>query len=936
MNNLKKITGSDEEDDLESLRLAALQSLKRKNDSMNSNTHQYSPDKANHYRSPLGGRSKRGRFFGLHQGRGGKTGHFNRVRNTNLISITPISEDTNVEDKTTEPGALTLPQDRYCKTSDEKQLAEEGTSKFNRYNNSDKSESESDREDNTSEDEVLGGELKRADSLEALMQELDDEIQGKPKSKEDNEVTEDKPKTKRNKKKRKSTSDSDCKNPESKVKKEESEKTAEVTQQDNSDIKKFDEEVKERVDSGAPISSRISPQKEFVPKDVPAPIERYNRSPFSRRGFHNRPNHRHYTNHAPPPPPLHMQYGPPPNHFMPHMMHHPNQQFNPMFMPPGIIPPQLPPFLERPLSPLAINTESLTTATLAPLSPRSAAFVLQNKAIIERRRRSPRRSYSRSHSRSPSRSPRRSLTPVKRFPRRSISPRRSPRRFSPRRRSMSPKRRSVSPRRGNAAKTSDVSPRNRPRMRERTVASKSGNSGDAAAVAPKEKETAPPTEEKPLDPVLEARRRKFESNEIGRKGIIRLKPKEDKPVDPPPKDSIVAEEKPAQPNDKSKELKEKSSERKEKPVQLKEKVEKPAQEKSAQPKEKPAQPKEKSKDDAKDPDEFKELERLLNEDALLDGDEITLDHKVEDIFSDDDSASDNEGRFKVKQKPGEKVPVLPFTKLVNGAKEEIKSEALSDFRRDNRDKGRSNSRYNERRHRARSPADRGESRRRDTLRDSKEKPTLKKTESHEKPQVRQRVMLKSERQAPVMDKRFERKIEIKIKNPSKYEKSGKSRTTTTKDDDKSKIEKRDVIESDDEVTVEVEDEEDETKPEVDRESEDEENSVVNEGGDLRAQLSRKRAEKLHKIPVGEVSSRLLQFALQGAVFKKSKKKSKDKSISNSDGKLPIHLRLGLADHADIFQDVKVKKKTRKRKNREVLEQVYYLLLRHTYISTVSM
>lgn len=46
-----------------------------------------------------------------------------------------------------------------------------------------------------------------------------------------------------------------------------------------------------------------------------------------------------------------------------------------------------------------------------------------------------------------------------------------------------------------------------------------------------------------------------------------------------------------------------------------------------------------------------------------------------------------------------------------------------------------------------------------------------------------------------------------------------------------------------------------------------------------------------------------------------------------EAKLPIHLQLGLNSTKDIFEDVKVKKKSKKRKAREVLEQVYFLLLR---------
>lgn len=97
----------------------------------------------------------------------------------------------------------------------------------------------------------------------------------------------------------------------------------------------------------------------------------------------------------------------------------------------------------RPLSPLIIDHEILSSITRAPLSPRSAAFVLQNREILARRKMSPQKSSPR---RSPS--PRRSrLEPVRRRSRsprfkRSLSPRgRSPRSFSPRRRSVSPRNR---------------------------------------------------------------------------------------------------------------------------------------------------------------------------------------------------------------------------------------------------------------------------------------------------------------------------------------------------------------------------------------------------------------------------------------------------------------------------------------------------------------
>lgn len=53
------------------------------------------------------------------------------------------------------------------------------------------------------------------------------------------------------------------------------------------------------------------------------------------------------------------------------------------------------------------------------------------------------------------------------------------------------------------------------------------------------------------------------------------------------------------------------------------------------------------------------------------------------------------------------------------------------------------------------------------------------------------------------------------------------------------------------------------------------------GGDLRAQLSRKRAERQSKKSLSDgVPSRLLQNALESAVLKKSKKRSKEKNTAH--------------------------------------------------------
>ncbi|CAG9824854.1 unnamed protein product [Phaedon cochleariae] len=891
MNNFPKVCASDDEDDLELLRLKALETLKRKNAAADSSTNIHlkgnSPDKHNQY-----GRNKRRRTFGPHPGRGGKNfqGHFNRPRNTNLIAITPVSDETDIKEKPFANRATNpTHSNRYAEKQDN---VTEGTSKFNRYDNSDKSDTESEEEEEESEsEEASPGKLERADSLEALMQELDDEIQGKPKAKEEKQANGEKPK-KKTKKKKRLTSDSDHKNTDSKTDNEQSDKSTELVKQDADKPTENEEAtVPNEHDNNVEAAAENAPTR----TDNIHKKRQRSRSPFTRRtNFRprrapNYPNSRHLP---------HLDINP----FQPPHMYPPfNQMYPPLVNQP-------PPFYERPISPLSINTESLTTATLAPLSPRSAAFVLQNKAIIEKRKRSPRRSYSRSFSRSLSRSPRRSLTPPRRPIRRSISPRRlsrSPRRFSPRRRSLSPRRRNVA--RKDSSPKSKNSGRNRPgKSEDNKVKDDSKGKDDGKvkdAVRDKEKEKLPvkqPKEEASLDPVLEARKRKFESNQLGKKaGIIRLKPKEEKQPESAPMQEL--------------------------PSAVKEETQTPTPASTEVDEAKPID------DTNKDPDEFKELEKLLNEDLLLESDDF-IDHKVEDIFSDEESTSDNEGRFKVKQKAGEKVSVLSFSKLMNGAKAEVKTEPLQSRGERSRDRH-SSSRYNERKRRT--PTDRRLASRRNEGRERKEagrdrkdeeKEAQKKVETQEKSSAKQRISLRKERPPPSMDKRFERKIEIKIKNPSKYEKSGKERIS--KGEDKGlKAEKVIESEKEEEAVVELKDEDevDEVGPDNVEEVMDEDNLAVNEG-DLRAQLSRKRAEKLHKIPAEEVSSRILQFALQGAVYRKTKKKSKDKNITDNDGKLPIHLRLGLTNQTEIFEDVKVKRKSRKRKNREVLEQVYNFLL----------
>ncbi|KAJ8979220.1 hypothetical protein NQ317_011859 [Molorchus minor] len=846
----EKLHPSEDDEDLESLRLAALQSIKRKMLIQMKNV------------CDIGQVCKiRGEDS------------LDHIKEEQEKCFTGGREETKLNVGGT---ALTLPQDRYCGKEKTEEKCVEGTSKFTRYDKSDKSESESEEEEEAdSSDGGSPGKLKKSDSLEALMEELDAEIQGKTVTKEVKDV---KPKRKIKKKiqtssETVSTSDSDAKPNEQKEEKLESSKTVDIKKTENEASVSQPEKMEVRVDDKT--NEQVQNKSKFDDFYGPLTKRRRSRSPMNRRrgNFRRRGTFQKFTSQPPP----HLPFIPPPPQYNMQMMPFPNQPFNPMFCPPNVgIMNQPPPFFERPVSPLAINTESLTTATLAPLSPRSAAFVLENKAIIERRKRSPRRSYSRS----PSLSPRRSLTP-RRSPRRSITPRRisrSPRRLSRsplRRRSPSPRRRSLSPRRKNVSRNADTSPKSKPTVRDR-LGVKSNKTEDNKD---KPEESSPKKDEKPVDPVLEARRKKFESNEIKKKeGIIRLKPKEDKPKEPSPPLAMST------------------------PSQTEVSVPAPEQETKVKEEIKPDPP--------KDMDVFEELEKLLNEkDVLLEGDDIELDPKVSDIFSDEESGSDNEGRFKVKEQTSKKPPILPFTKLMNGAKRATKRSYQIPWIREGIETVINTKRGGpELEHPTTGTS------KENTKEDDRRASTAKKSESQEKAAAKNR---KSERHVASVEKRFERKIEIKIKNPSKYERGGKSKYSKDGDKSMEKVKRK----------VEVgkkgeEEDDDEIEPEmvVENDSGDEENSAVSEG-DLRAQLSKKRAEKLHRIPIEGVSSRLLQSALQGAVFRERKKKSKEQDITSSDGKLPVYLRLGIANNSDIFTETKVKKKSRKRKNREVLEQV---------------
>lgn len=343
---------------------------------------------------------------------------------------------------------------------------------------------------------------------------------------------------------------------------------------------------------------------------------------------------------------------------------------------------------------------------------------------------------------------------------------------------------------------------------------------------PRQTEEIPKKEEKPLDPVLEARKRKFESNEIKMKeGIIRLRPKdektkEEKPIDVKQKEPKTATDKPKEEHPKLDKHKEDKT-RQEKPKQQQTDEPIKTEEKGREIRSTTPKPKEsivevapattttedKQIDDSV-PDEFKELEKLL-----LGGDDIELDPKVEDIFSDEDSASDNEGRFKVKeQKAGAKPPIIPFAKLVNGEKRDIKSEPLSRYTRHKEARDRSN---RDRSTRKRTPEKKEKKEATTTTTQEKEKRKSPEKNVTSKSFSKHRISFRTDRPPPTMDKRFERKIEIKIKNPSKYERSGKSKVVTKNEvpsssnsvDRKVSMENKDVdseVEEDDDVDMEPE------------------------------------------------------------------------------------------------------------------------------------
>lgn len=565
--------------------------------------------------------------------------------------------------KNNDPPKLVLPQDRYANATTQVTENDGHSSKFDRYDNSN-SESED-------EDEISDSKLERCDSLEALMEELDAEILGEPV------------KDRKSKGKKESTIEENIKNEEIKTKEisDAQEKDIEVILNNDKDSPKKSKPAEEK--PGANIKEeemKFENQKPYVKVQT-------ERSPIQRKLHHRRNNNgRVFKSHQPmnnptmlPNQPFmnHVQipqfttvYNTVPSYSVPeaYPINIPPPFIPPPSMPPHILPPSG--FSVPPLQPLVIEPQS--SVHMGPLSPRSAAFVLQNRAIVEKRKRSPRRSFSRSPS-PPHHRPRYSNSPVSGrllSPiRRSLSPVRKP--FSPLQRSSSPRhspaRRSLSPYRRNREKSprrdsprrsprrARISPRRSPKrgrdspkkikeFRRTPIKDRLGNKSKIDEKEPEvEKEAKSPPKKldsKKLDPVLEARKKKFESNEINiKERVIRLKPKEESA----PKEKEAKKSKPKEDSPKSK-IEEKVEKTQAKPLVEKIKEKSPAllepkEEKSTRivllPKNETissVRTKSLVKPQDQLEDAINELEMLLKDDEAL---ELTA--KVDDLFTDEET-----------------------------------------------------------------------------------------------------------------------------------------------------------------------------------------------------------------------------------------------------------------------------------------------------------
>lgn len=269
------------------------------------------------------------------------------------------------------------------------------------------------------------------------------------------------------------------------------------------------------------------------------------------------------------------------------------------------------------------------------------------------------------------------------------------------------------------------------------------------SLSPSPERTTKPleTEVKTLDPVLEARKRKFESNEIKvKEGVIRLKPK-------------------------SEETSEKSQKNEGENVEVPE----------------------------------------TNEDE-----DNLLDMHVDDLFSDEEeSDGENEGRFKTSSQQSRKNTVLPFTQLLKSSSSAIKDSALIPERKRERDRT-----HRESTRKKRSPLvhnNKHETKTTDSKKYRTDSSSPRKVSRSTEP-VKNRIVLKGDKPKSALVI-AEKKIEIKIRNPTKYEqKNG---------EEKEKVVRK--VEMD--VAEEKSDNEDDHEPEiiVDNEEDDEDVMAASDG-----------------------------------------------------------------------------------------------------------
>lgn len=667
-----------------------------------------------------------------------------RNRNSNLIAIPTVESVELEEPEKDDMAKLSLPQDRYCNAASTSKLKIEVKSKFTRYDNSDNSDSESEAENQQGNSEEEN-KLERTTSLEALMKELENEIQG------DRKLIEEKPKVKAKTKKSKAKivdSNNDAvkvsENPDQKI----------VLDQKKCNIKKesvintkFD-----RTKRRAHLKT-FDPLNENMISNFQNPVLPYRSQGvyqidhFVQRNIPSYNTNVDYTSNSINPLPL------PPPHSSSHILN--NYNFP----------------LQRPTSPLMVKTDMLNI-TMAPLSPRSAAFVLQNREIIERRKKSPRRSYSRSPSpryrRSRSKSPRRSYSPH------TLSHSlKSPRKLSPRR--ITPNRDHLNKQLSPNQYKKELSPNQKRSTNSKLpIKERLGNQPNKSCIESKSRKRSrsisPPlnldrkntkstdpqtTTVEEFDPILAARKRKFETKEITPKeGIIRLKPqKENTPEENADKKAEMCD---------------------------------------------------------------------ADDELLLEIDDF-IDTKVDDLFSDEETDEENEGRFK--SKSANNAPIS-----VNHTNKHIKNERRRQFkheRRVHKNESRDRKRYPNfcsRRARSRSPL------REDKIYKEKLKKSdcTKESVQNEKNSKHYTTFKNEKREKiPVTSPIENKKIEIKIRNPSKYE--GSSKHAEDKLSDKIGKERKVEVTKDHLVHLRENEEDAESEIIIDNE---EEYENINKGGEF--------------------------------------------------------------------------------------------------------